>query len=132
MRHELGAAADAESPVEHRDVLMHGCGAQSESRGNLLLASSFEQKRERLSKTARELSGERLAAADEGTPDQRADLALEEVEQLAFALREVARAKRAMQGDHADLSAAPEAVKALSEQLEALIAGLNEFLQTRA
>ena len=35
-------------------------------------------------------------------------------------------------GKSGDLSAAPEAVKALSEQLEALIAGLNEFLQTRA
>src|SRR5262245_59896954 len=89
VREELRPALDGKMAVESRHILMDGGVAEPESRGDLFLAVSFLETRERLTKTWRELPDTRLGSAHERTTDQTAELTMEEFDETQLARGEV-------------------------------------------
>src|SRR5207249_11607946 len=99
---ELGTPPDVEVPVESGHILMDRGLAETETRGDLLLAFPLQQARERLPQSPREPVEARVGVARKRLADQWPELPVEEAQQPLLAWGEFSLAEGPMQGDHAD------------------------------
>lgn len=103
MCQKLGTAPDTEMAVERGHILMRRRGAQTETRGDLLLAVTVEQARQRLPQPRRKLVQAGLQGADERAADESSELAMEEAEQPVLARGEFPLTLSAVQRKDADV-----------------------------
>src|SRR5262249_29539602 len=89
MGQQLPPTSNAEPAGKRRHVLVDGGGAQPKPRRDLFLAVALDEAGERLPKAAGQRPEARLCRAHQLSADQRAELAVKEVQQTLLARREV-------------------------------------------